>query len=77
MDSVLPDTETVRLIKEYLAGLIGIPILFSGNSLCPECLCRAMDIYGGTYFCKACGGRFPATIVVDRWGEKWLRLNDA
>lgn len=66
-----------KLIKEYLAGLIGIPMLFDGNVLCPECLHHAMDISGGTYFCKACGQRFPATCVVDKWGERWLVLNEA
>lgn len=63
--------------KEFLAGLIGIPMIFDGNCLCPECLHYAMDIYGGTWFCKKCDGRFPATVVIDRWGERWLMLNDA
>ncbi|KKL63823.1 hypothetical protein LCGC14_2171280 [marine sediment metagenome] len=64
-------------IKEYLKGLIGVPMLFDGNSLCPECLHHAMDIFGGTYFCKSCGRQFPATPIVDKWGERWLKLNDA
>ena len=64
-------------IREYLAGLIGVPMLFDGNSLCPECFCRAMDVRGGEYFCKACEAVFPATCVVDRWGQRWLNLNDA
>lgn len=64
-------------IKEYLAGLIGIPMIFDGNSLCPECLHFAMDVYGGRWFCKVCNSRFPATVLVDRWGERWLKLNDA
>ena len=63
-------------IKEYLAGLIGIPMIFDGNSLCPECLWKAMDIYGQTYFCKHCDSRFPATCIIDKWGERWLTLND-
>ena len=76
MDSVLPNTETIRTIKEYLAGLLGIPMLFDGNSLCPECLWKAMDIYGSTYFCKHCDSRFPATINIDKYGRRWLELND-
>ncbi len=62
-------------VAEYLRGLIGIPMIFDGNCLCPGCLRYAMDIYGGTWFCKACGDRFPATVVVDRWGQRWLNLN--
>ena len=65
------------IIHEYLAGLIGIPMLFDGNSLCPECLSPAMDIYGGNYYCKNCGMTFPATCVVDKYGERWLKLNDS
>ncbi len=69
--------ESIRgKVEEYLAGLIGIPMIFDGNSLCPDCLKFAMDIYGGTWFCKACGARFPATVLVDKWGSRWLRLND-
>ena len=60
---------------KYLKGLIGIPMIFDGNCLCPECLHYAMNIYGGIWFCKVCDGRFPATIVVDKWGERWLALN--
>jgi len=63
-------------IKGFLSGLIGIPMLFDGNSLCPECLWHAMEIRGGTYFCKHCNGKFPATPVVDKWGQRWLNLND-
>ncbi len=63
-------------VEEYLAGLIGIPMIFDGNSLCPKCLWFVMDIYGGTWYCKNCDARFPATIVVDKWGERWLKLND-
>ncbi len=63
-------------IKECMAGLIGIPILFDGNSLCPECLWHAMDIYGHTYFCKHCSKTFPATTVIDKWGQRWLDIND-
>jgi len=62
--------------KEYLRGLIGIPMLFDGNVLCPECFWMAMDIYGGTYYCKHCDKRFPATVVIDKWGQRWLKLND-
>lgn len=62
-------------LKEFLAGLIGIPMIFDGNVLCPECFWKAMDIYGHTYFCKHCGGEYPATIVVDKWGRRWLALN--
>ncbi len=64
-------------LREYLRGLIGIPMLFDGNSLCPECFWKAMDIGGGTYFCKHCGETFPATPIVDKWGQRWLTLNDA
>jgi len=64
-------------IREYLAGLIGIPMIFDGNSLCPECLHRSMDIYGGTWYCRNCDSRFPATPIIDKWGERWLKLNDA
>ncbi len=65
------------IIRESLQGLIGIPMIFDGNSLCPECLWKAMDVYGGTWFCKNCDSRFPATVVMDKWGERWLKLNDA
>ncbi|KKN06249.1 hypothetical protein LCGC14_1079100 [marine sediment metagenome] len=63
-------------IRECLKGLIGIPMIFDGNSLCPECLRKSMDIYGGTFFCRNCGSRFPATVFADKWGERWLKLND-
>lgn len=63
-------------IEKFLAGLIGIPMLFDGNVLCPECLRHSMDIFGGTYFCKSCNSRFPATPIIDKWGERWLKLND-
>ncbi len=64
-------------IRNFLKGLIGIPMLFDGNSLCPECLHKAMDIYGKTWFCKNCDGRFPATVLIDKWGARWMQLNDA
>ncbi len=38
-----------EVIKEYLKGIIGIPLIFDGNCLCPECLKFAMDVYGGTW----------------------------
>ena len=66
-----------KQIKEYLLGLIGIPLIFDGNSLCPDCLHKAMDVYGKTWYCKACGQRFPATVLIDKWGWRWLKLNDA
>lgn len=68
--------ETTEKIRAYLAGLIGIPMIFDGNVLCPECLRKAMDITGSTYFCKHCGRTFPATVLIDKWGRRWLKLND-
>jgi len=65
------------MIKEYLSGLIGIPMLFDGNALCPECLWRAMEIIGHEYFCKHCNKTYPATVIIDKWGERWLKLNDS
>ena len=64
-------------LRAFLSGLISIPMIFDGSSLCPECFYKAMDIYGGTYFCKNCDSRFPATCIVDKWGERWLKFNDA
>lgn len=61
-------------IKEYLAGLIGIPLVFDGNNLCPSCLRYAMNVMGGTWICDNCHSTFPGTIVVDKWGQRWLNL---
>ena len=68
--------EILDKAKKYLAGLIGIPMVFGGNSLCPECFYFAMDIYGHTWYCKNCDCRFPGTVYVDKWGQRWLDLND-
>ena len=61
-------------MHSYFDGLIGIPLIFDGNSLCPECLWRAMNVYGSTWFCGNCGRRFPGTVVLDKWGERWLNI---
>ena len=73
----IAEKEAKEVVGEFLAGLIGIPILFDGNSLCPECLHRSMDIYGSTWYCKDCDSRFPATVIVDKYGARWLLLNDS
>ena len=52
-------------------------MVFEGNSLCPECLYWAMNLSGPTWTCGHCGRTFPATVVLNRWNERWLRANDA
>ena len=70
-------SESREIIKEFLAGLIGIPMLFDGNVLCPECLHHSMDIAGKMYYCKNCNRRFLATVNIDEYGKRWLLLNDS
>lgn len=67
----------MEVVKEYLGGLIGIPMIFDGNCLCPECLHLAMNVCGGNWICRHCKGVFPATLIVDRWGKRWLKLMDS
>lgn len=64
-----------KRIKKYLAGLIGIPLIFNGNNLCPDCLRFSMNVMGGTWICGNCHHHFPGTVYVDKWGDRWLKLN--
>lgn len=74
---MITEQERIReKARDYLKGLIGIPLIFDGNVLCPECFHFAMGICGAIYFCKVCGGRFPGTIMVDKWGQRWLNLHN-
>ena len=52
-------------------------MVFEGNSLCPECLHWAMNLAGRTWTCYRCGRKYPATVVADKWGLRWLGVNDA
>ena len=67
--------EGEKKVREYLAGIIGIPLIFSGNNLCPECLHYSKNVMGGTWICEHCHSHFPGTIYVDKWGDRWLGLN--
>jgi len=66
-----------QIVGELLGKVFWLPMIFDGNSLCPNCLWLAMNIIGGLWVCEHCGFWCVATVVLDSQGEKWLKIQEA
>lgn len=64
-----------QAVKELLGEVIELPMVFDGNSLCPECLWKAMNIMGHRWICEHCHFRCRTTVVCTIQGNHWLKLN--
>jgi len=70
--------ESAKLaVRELLGKIEALPMIFDGNSLCAECLWKAMEVAGGSWICSHCAFICRATPIVDKQGEHWLNLNNS
>ena len=63
-------------VAAFLGPVYRLPMLFDGNSLCPGCVWRAMNVAGGWWVCWHCGFSCRATVLLDTQGARWLKLVD-